>query len=310
MTDLARQRRAIQDFLHFHPADEAVAYAVEEEVSQPGYRRLRLTYPAREGDSIHAFLLLPDGAGPFPGLLLHHQHNSERHFGKSEVCGLVGDRFQWFGPALARRGLAVLAPDSVCFEDRRRGVAGTAPHPSDTLQHFNEMCYRLVQGDTLMRKVLDDAARGLSLLRQHPQVNAERVGTAGHSYGGNTVLFHAALDERIRFACASGAACSYRYKLAHGAGLEMALAIPGFAARWDIEHLVQCTAPRPLLLVSADEDPFAQDAGEIMAQALPAYEQFDAGDRLQHIREEGQHALTEERFAAIVAWLGGFAAAP
>src|SRR5256885_1143919 len=77
-------------------------------------------------------------------------------------------------------------------------------------QHYDEMCYRLLRGDTLMRKVLDDSARAISLLQTHPQIDPGRTGILGHSYGGNTVLFHAALDERIRFACASGAACSYR----------------------------------------------------------------------------------------------------
>ena len=27
---------------------------------------------------------------------------------------------------------------------------------ADVEQHYNEMCYRLLRGDTLMRKVLDD----------------------------------------------------------------------------------------------------------------------------------------------------------
>jgi predicted alpha/beta superfamily hydrolase len=55
-----------------------------------------------------------------------------------------------------------------------------------------------------------------------PPLDTEEIGVLGHSYGGNTVLFHGALDERIRFACASGAACSYQYKLAHQLGIEMA----------------------------------------------------------------------------------------
>jgi cephalosporin-C deacetylase-like acetyl esterase len=111
-------------------------------------------------------------------------------------------------------------------------------------QHYDELCYRLVRGDTLMRKVLDDSARGISILRAHPLIDPARIGILGHSFGGNTVLFHAALDTRIAFACASGAACSYRYKMAHQYGIEMAEVIPGFAARFDIADLVMCMAPR------------------------------------------------------------------
>src|SRR5262245_361091 len=133
------------------------------------------------------------------------------------------------------------------------------------------MCYRLVRGDTLMRKVLDDSARGVSLLRGHPLIDLERIGIMGHSYGGNTVLFHTALDERIRFACSSGAACTYRHKLAHHYGIEMAEVIPGFAARFDIEDLVRCMAPRPVLLVSATDDAASQDADAIVAAAGAAW---------------------------------------
>jgi dienelactone hydrolase len=296
-------QRDIQEFLRFLPADRPVAYDVHDAVALAGYSRLTISYAASDGDTIPAFLLVPDGEGPFPGLLLHHQHHGERHLGKSEVVGLAGDPLQAFGDVLARRGFLVLAPDAICFEDRRRHASGTVPHPEDTDQHYNEMCYRLVRGDTLMRKLLDDAAMGLSLLRRHPLVVPAQIGTCGHSFGGNTVLFHTALDPRIRFACASGAAGSYRYKLAHDVGLEMALVIPGFAARWDIDDLVRCIAPRPLLIASATDDPHAADAPEIIARARPAYARLDAADWLQHQHAEGQHALTPARFDAIVTWL-------
>ncbi len=107
------------------------------------------------------------------------------------------------------RPLVVLAPDSICFEDRRQNIQGAEPDTEDVEQHYNEMCYRLLRGDTLMCKVLSDSAQAISLLCQHPLVDKNRVGILGHSYGGNTVLFHAALDERICFACSSGVACSY-----------------------------------------------------------------------------------------------------
>src|SRR4028118_679346 len=116
------------------------------------------------------------------------------------------------------------------------------------------MCYRMLRGDTLMRKVLDDSARGISVLRNHPLIDPDRIGIMGHSYGGNTVLFHMALDQRIRFGCSSGAACSYRYKMTHHVGIEMAEVIPGFAPRFDIEDLAMCMASRHVLLLSATED--------------------------------------------------------
>ena len=92
-----------------------------------GFDRERIEYRGLEGDLIPAFLFTPRGRDTLGGVVVFHQHNGEFHFGKSEVAGEVGDAFQAFGPALARRGLAVLAPDSITFEDRRGAVRGVEP---------------------------------------------------------------------------------------------------------------------------------------------------------------------------------------
>lgn len=296
---LSQMRAEISAFLKFDPLDSPVPFATEDAVSEEGYRRLRIRYKAEDGDEVPAFLLLPDGSGLYGAVLVHHQHHGQRQLGKSEVSGLAGDPLQAFGPALARQGMVVLAPDSICFEDRRKNRSGTEADEEDVAQHYNEMCYRLLKGDTLMRKVLSDSARGISLLRSHPLVDPGRVGILGHSYGGNTVLFHGALDERIRFACSSGAACSYEYKLANDIGIEMAEVIPGFAKRFDIPDLVACFAPRPILILSAMEDPHSKDAEQIVTTVREKY----PISHIEHKRYEGGHALTRQRFDEIVHWL-------
>lgn len=304
-----RLRQEISDFLRFSIPDIGSSYETDDVVEETGYRRMRIRYTGDEGEQIPAYLLLPEGRGPFGAALVHHQHHGQRHLGKSEVCGLVGDPWQAFGPALARRGLVVLAPDSVCFEDRRRNRSGTeADEAGDVAQHYNEMCYRLLRGDTLMRKVLSDSAQGISVLRAHPLVDPRRVGLLGHSYGGNTVLFHGALDRRIRFACSSGAACSYKRRMAQQTGIEMSGVIPDFTARYDIAHLVACYAPRPLFLASAAEDPYSQDAGEIVTQAQAMCAEIGAPPSIEHTRFAGEHALTPERFDIIVNWITAQAA--
>ena len=299
----ARLRDQISAFLRFSISESPVPFATHEEVEEVTHRRLRISYTSEEGDLIPAFLLLPPGVGPFPAVLVHHQHHGQRHLGKSEVCGLAGDPLQAFGPALARRGMIVLAPDSICFEDRRHNQTGTEPDDADVDQHYNEMCYRLLKGETLMRKVLSDSAQGISLLRGHPLVRREHVGLLGHSYGGNTVLFHGALDERIRFSCSSGAACSYHLKMSNQLGIEMAEVIPGFATRFDIADLVTCFAPRKILIVSSREDPLSQDAESIVATARETCAAMHVEEHIEHQRYQGEHALTQERFDDILNWL-------
>jgi dienelactone hydrolase len=271
--------------------------AVLERRRRDGYAEVVVRYPGHDGDPVPAFLLLPDGPGPHPGVVAHHQHHSQFHLGKSEVAGRAGDPLQAFGPALARRGVAVLAPDAIAFEDRRRLARGTEPAAGDGPQHHNEMSYRLVRGELLMTTVLGDAAAALSVLAAHPAVDATRVGVVGHSYGGNTTLFHAALDERVRFAAASGAACTYRRRMTDRTQIELAQIVPGILALADIDAVVGLIAPRPLLLVSATEDPYSADADEIERAAGASYE------RLRHARYAGGHDVTPERFELIVRWV-------
>ena len=303
MNDPASLRADIRNWLRLESQFQPVQFTVVDVHSEPTFERQRITYEAQDGDSISAFLLLPKKLRQAaPAVVVHHQHNGERHWGKSEVCGLVGNPLQAFGPALAEKGIVVLAPDSLCFEDRRSGSAGTAPHPDDWQQHYNQMCYRLLRGDTLMRKVLEDAETAISILASIATVDAARVGLLGHSYGGNTVLFQSALDERVQYACSSGAACSFRDKIARGTGIEMAEVLPGVLARFDIEMLLGLTAPRPALIVSASDDEYSRDAEAIVELARSVYASAGSPHALEHARFQGGHALDRKRFDRIVAW--------
>jgi len=283
-----RLRQEIREFLQLSLPPNTIPFETRAVVKEHDYDRLQITYDNEEHDRIPVFLLIPHGAGPFPALLVHHQHNSQWHLGKSEVCGLAGNPSQAFGPALARHGIVVLAPDALCFEDRRAHRSGIAPAPdpdADWQHHYNALCYRLLRGDTLMRRVLADAARGVSLLRAHRAVDNQRIGTLGHSYGGNTVLFHAALDVRVGFACASGAACTYANKMQQSTGIEMAEVIPGFTLRFDVQELVKCIAPRKTLLVSATEDPYSYDAEAITQVARETFAALGAIHNLEAVRK-------------------------
>ena len=276
-----------------------IKYDILETVKEDGYTREMIEYDSC-GDKVSAFLLLPDVLKKNPAILINHQHNREHHLGKSEVCGLAGNPLQAFGPALAKAGFVVLAPDSICFEQRRKDPAVEG---FDFWQHFDEMCYRIITGEYLMKKVLSDAMNGISLLSNFDFVDKNRIGTLGHSYGGNTVLFLTALDERVAFGCASGSACTYANRMANGVGIEMASVIPGFHGKYDINDLVACIAPRKLLIVSAEDDKYSKDAPYIVEKGGEAYRKCDALDNLCHKRYIGEHALTEERYNFIIKWL-------
>ena len=259
-----------------------------------GFDRERVEYPGLEGDVIPAYLFMPRERAPLGGVVVFHQHNGEFHFGKSEVAGLVGDPFQAFGPALARQGLAVLAPDALTFEDRRAGVEGVEPDYFDWLQHYNAMSYRLLDGDLLMRKGLDDAQRALSVLLGATGLDERLVGVAGHSYGGYTALYHAALDPRCRFACISGAVCSFETRRREGTGFTLFETVPGLARQLDTHHLLSAIGPRATLVVSGVQDKYSRDADQVVAKV--------DGDFITELRVDRGHALDQPRFDAIVDW--------
>jgi len=305
-------RQSIRSFIRLALPSAAPDVRIIERRSEDGYTRSLIRYSAQDGDQIEAFLFHPTHETPRGKVLALHQHNSQWMIGKSEVAGLAGDPLQAFGPVLARLGVTVLAPDSIGFESRVTppGWGTSLAPPLDRpygsvdgwLQHYNQMAHRLVQGDLLMRKVLTDCATARLVLQNFEPTDAAPVGVLGHSYGGMLALFLAALDTRVAFACSSGAASSFRYKLAHGIGLEMSLIIPGFAQRFDLDDLMRCVAPRRLLLVSSEEDPLTKDADALFKAALPVFDAQNCAGHLQHLRFRGSHALDPERFQAMVEW--------
>ena len=284
------------------PPDD-VPVEVVDEVRADGGRRLRLQIACPDGDEMSAFLLVPEGARDAPGVMVLHQHAGQWHLGKSEVCGLAGDPAQAFGPALVEAGVVVLAPDAVGFEDRRRTASGTDPHPDDRDQHERELAYRLLHGQTLAAKVVADAQTALSVLRGRPEVAPDRVGILGHSFGGNTVIFHAAVDERVAFAATSGAAGTYRGKLANEVGIERAEVIPGVLSVFDIDDLTRLICPRPLGIFAGTDDRYALDATSIAETTGEVYREAGTADRLHVEITPGGHPLTRTRSRSITDWV-------
>ena len=304
-------RRRISRFIGLVPPSARPTPQVIERDEREGSTRSRIRFSAPDGDEVEAFLFEPMGTVSTGGVLVLHQHNSQWTIGKSEVAGLVGDPMQAFGPALARRGMTVLCPDTIGFESRLGAAdcdTSVAPvltkpgsSPDAWLQYYNEMAHRLVYGDLLIRKMLTDSAAGVSLL-QNVTPAGTPIGVVGHSMGGGLSLFLGALDTRVAFTCTSGAVCSYRYKRAHGIGLEMTLVIPAFATHFDVADLLRCIAPRTVFVVSADEDPYSSDAIEVVEEARGAFQSSHASEHLIHLHVPGRHSLDRRRFDAIVDW--------
>lgn len=267
------------------------------------YIRYKIKYEVN-GRSIPAFLLVPKGEAPFPAVLINHQHHSQRNWGKSEVCGLVGDPLQDFGSKLACAGFVVIAPDAICFEERRVNAVGTEEnHTEDEWNHFLALCHGILTGETLAKVSIEDAIGAVSVLNGLDIVDKAKIGSLGHSYGGNTTYFAAAFDKRISYAMSSGSVVSYKHRIDNKAGIEMSSIIPGFLKEFEIVDVIKEIAPRDFLIICSDEDKYSKDAPEIYEIAKKHYISKNA-ERNLHIKEyKGGHQLTQERFNYILEWI-------
>jgi len=187
--------------------------------------------------------------------------------------------------------------------------------------------------------------RAIDYLAQQPEIDSKRIGVVGHSRNGKTALLAAAMDERIALAIPSQAGsggtgpCRVAPALAapraNGRPTAETIAVINTAfPHWfctnfkafnahpeklpfDQHALIALCAPRPVLLSNAEEDLWANPAGqfEMLQAADPVFrlltgEGCDAttqpasgrllGSRLGYFIRPGEHSMTKGDWAV---WL-------
>ena len=264
-----------------------------ETIDCGAYFREKLAYNVAPGERIHAYLLLPKGMrAAAPAVFCHHQHNREYLIGKGEVVGLLGNEEQAYARELALRGYVTLAPDAPCFEER-------ADRRDPAWFHHHLMKNLLIEGRTLLGKLLHEISVGISVLQARPEVDRERIGFIGHSYGGRTALFAPAFDRRLRVAVSSCGCTSFRRMLAHDTGIQPDFCVPGFLRHGDIEDVVRLAEPASLLILAATHDRWSLGAREMYEAARSAFREGE----LACLTFEATHRFTPEMKGAAYAFL-------
>ena len=245
-----------------------------ETVRCDGYMRELVEYAVEPGERIKAYFLVPERRnGRVPLIFAHHQHNAEFHLGKSEVVGLAGDPDQAYAAELAQRGYAVIAPDAIAFEERNWST------PTGYAEYF-ELVARLVQGKTLLAKILSDVSRGIDYAVSRPEVDSTRIGFIGHSYGGRMALWSPAWDDRIAVSVSNCGCVNYKNSLRHESGVQAEFCVPGIMQHGDIEDIVRLIAPRALLIQATTEDVWSDNAQAIFEYAREAFPEDAIGIRM------------------------------
>ncbi|MBN2559472.1 MAG: prolyl oligopeptidase family serine peptidase [Phycisphaerae bacterium] len=146
-----------------------------------GVVRHKVTVEIAPGHQIVAgYLFVPDGAGPFPAVLVVY-YDAETGVG-------LGRELRDFGYQLALRGFVALSigtPQFASLEAPYKPL-WDVPEGQPPLQPLSALAYV--------------AANGHTALANLTQVDPDRIGVVGHSYGGKWAMFASCLYDK--FACA------------------------------------------------------------------------------------------------------------
>ncbi|MFC5469887.1 dienelactone hydrolase family protein [Cohnella suwonensis] len=302
--------RLLGDFPKRPPSAE-VRVIAEDELDD--HIRQLVRYEAEEGETINAYLLRPktgksDSAAPRPGILAIHPHAGEFAYGKSEVVGLRQDkRTSHYGLELVKRGFVVLAPDLLGFEERRPSATEAERNYSLEGFHYERMIYfdRLLTGSTLQAKYLSDLAAALDVLEGLPDVDGGRLGTIGHSLGGQEALWLAMYDGRVRAAVCSCGVSTYRSVMEDRYIHNFPFYVPNLLASGDMDDFLTDVAPRGLFISAGVRDlSFPVRGAMAIDRALSAtYEKLGAAERYRFVAFDGGHDFPDSIKSQAYDWL-------
>ncbi|MCB1021943.1 MAG: acetylxylan esterase [Acidobacteria bacterium] len=193
------------------------------------------------------WILTPKGrSGKRPGVVALHGHGP---FGHDAVAGVDTtperkediEKFHYdYGRQLAKRGYVVATP---CFTPFGRRLDDRKRYGGDDACAVSFLRLQIL-GKVLMAENLRDALWSFEALRQHDQVDPERIGCVGLSYGGRMTMLTSAMEERIRVAVCSGAlnVMQERMRVRYSCGAQV---IPGLLEYGDVPEIAGLIAPRP-----------------------------------------------------------------
>src|SRR5207237_897978 len=137
-------------------------------------------------------------------------------------------------------------------------------------------------GKLLIAENLRDALWSLEVLARHDQVDAERLGCVGLSYGGRMTMLTAAVEPRVKVAVVSGALnlMQERVSRPYSCGAQI---IPGLLKYGDTPEIASLIAPRPCLweVGAADALMVPKGVDEALGRMRRAYGALGAAANLQ-----------------------------
>ena len=275
-------------------ADFAMEVVAEEQ--REGYRALKVAFNQNAYSRTTAYVLVPDGDGPFPAVNLLHDHGAHLFIGKEKMIRPFGvsqevlddadawaDNLyggQYVGDYLARHGYVCFSADAPLWGERGRE------------EGVDRSKYDIIAGNMMMlgRNLCgfmhyDDLA-ATDFLATLPWVDAERIGCMGCSMGAYRAWMLAALSDRIR---AGAAVCwltttdvqmSTQDKKRENGGF--ANCLPGLRQWLDYPDVASLAAPRAMLFINGKQDHLfpVRGVNQAFSQLHQTWQRLGADDRL------------------------------
>jgi fermentation-respiration switch protein FrsA (DUF1100 family) len=269
--------------------------------------REKVIFDCERDMSVPAYVLIPKSRRSgqrLPALLSSHGHG----IGKAAQVGpdpkLAGYRGHAY--SFACRGFVTIAPDYRRFGER-----------ADDPQHYGgrDPCnVNFIKGSLLGLNLLTldiwDAMRCIDYLERRPEVDRDRIGAVGNSFGGTMTMYVAALDERVKCAivsCYLNTFEQYAIRQGNFCGSQF---LPNLRRYAEVADLCGLIAPRPLLIIAGK-----QDEGFPFEATMKAYRHLQriyaaagVSDRLELDAFDGGHRFNEAKaFPWFDRWLKGAA---
>jgi hypothetical protein len=207
---------------------------------------------AGEGVQTPLYLLIPKREPPFRPVLVFHGHDPSAqyclgNYPDPETARANRAIDNHYALALAEAGYLVGVVEQRGLGERLTDQVSAAGR---TCRHL-AFSY-LMHGRTLMGERIRDGMCAVTYLLSRPDV-AGSLGCTGHSAGGATALWLAALDERVAVTVVSGYFSSFRASILAREHCECNY-VPGILALAEVGDLAALLAPRPFCALNGRQD--------------------------------------------------------
>lgn len=293
-----KARRKVMECMMTPPrpaADFQMEVVAEEQ--REGYRALKVRYNQNAYCRLTAYVLVPDGEGPFPAVNLLHDHGAHLFIGKEKMIRSFGETpevmadadawadnlygGQYVGDFLARHGYVCFSADAPMWGERGRQ------------EGVDRSKYDIIAGNMMMlgRSLCGfmhyDDMTTTDFLATLPWVDPQRIGCMGCSMGAYRAWMLTALSDRVK-ACA--AVCwltttDVQLSVADGKRENGGFAncLPGLRQWLDYPDVAALAAPRAMLFINGRQDRLFPVRGveQAFSQLHRVWQRLGADDRLQ-----------------------------